>query len=75
MTPQVLWFVLVGYCSLKYKNVRMWFMMISTLFPFVGVSLSSPSAEGAYTDAISFSVSPSSQPPKNTSGTNGASTS
>jgi ACS family allantoate permease-like MFS transporter len=42
MTPQVLWFVLVGYCSLKYKNVRMWFMMISTLFPFVGVSLSSP---------------------------------
>jgi hypothetical protein len=34
----VLWFVVVGYTSLKVKNVRMYFMMVSALFPFIGVS-------------------------------------
>ncbi|GFZ45616.1 hypothetical protein JCM24511_03344 [Saitozyma sp. JCM 24511] len=33
----VLWFVVVGYTSLKVKNVRMYFMMLSALFPFIGL--------------------------------------
>jgi hypothetical protein len=33
----VLWFAVVGYTTLKVKNVRMYFMMVSCLFPFIGL--------------------------------------
>ncbi|WRT69230.1 uncharacterized protein IL334_006214 [Kwoniella shivajii] len=33
----VLWFVVVGYTTMKVKGTRMYFMMLSTVFPFVGL--------------------------------------
>ncbi|WVQ86238.1 hypothetical protein IAT38_008406 [Cryptococcus sp. DSM 104549] len=33
----VLWFVVIGLCTSKWKGIRMYFMMISTVFPFIGL--------------------------------------
>ncbi|WVF65393.1 hypothetical protein IAT40_000120 [Kwoniella sp. CBS 6097] len=33
----VLWFVVVGYTTSKIKGLRMWFMMVSCIFPFTGL--------------------------------------
>ncbi|KAK8870126.1 hypothetical protein IAR55_000696 [Kwoniella newhampshirensis] len=33
----VLWFVVVGWTTSKFKGTRMWFMMLSTIFPFIGL--------------------------------------
>ncbi|WWC72941.1 uncharacterized protein I206_106905 [Kwoniella pini CBS 10737] len=33
----VLWFVVVGYTTSKIKGTRMYFMMVSTIFPFTGL--------------------------------------
>ncbi|WVQ81400.1 hypothetical protein IAT38_003524 [Cryptococcus sp. DSM 104549] len=33
----VLWFAFIGVCTSKWKGLRMYFMMISTVFPFIGL--------------------------------------
>ncbi|EAL20023.1 hypothetical protein CNBF3490 [Cryptococcus deneoformans B-3501A] len=33
----VLWFAFVGFMTLKFKGLRMYFMMISVIFPFIGL--------------------------------------
>ncbi|WVR08946.1 hypothetical protein IAU60_006005 [Kwoniella sp. DSM 27419] len=35
----VLWFVIVGYTTMKVKRCRMWFMIVSTVFPFIGLMM------------------------------------